>query len=104
MYLQGPSRSGGGARFEEAGYAVSALQAGLQFFMEEGRPATSTGPSVFSCLPQGAPGTGPEEASLAMLDGSRTPTLGGLKPNRRPQQVPQQGPQQGPDLSRICRV
>ena len=26
MYLQGPSRSGGGARFEESGYAVSALQ------------------------------------------------------------------------------
>lgn len=58
MYLQGPSRSGGGARFEEAGYAVSALQAGLQFFMEEGRPSAPTGPSVFSCLAQG-----PEEAS-----------------------------------------
>lgn len=59
MYLQGPSRSGGGARFEEAGYAVSALQAGLQFFMEEERPVAPTGPSVFSCLGS----QGPEEAS-----------------------------------------
>eukprot|EP00913_Durusdinium_trenchii_P013704 g12867.t1 len=53
MYLQGPSRSGGGARFEEAGYAVSALQAGLQFFLEEGRAPVSNAPSAFAYLPPG---------------------------------------------------
>lgn len=40
MYLQGAAgRSGSNeaARFEETGYAVSALQAALQFFLEDGR-------------------------------------------------------------------
>merc|ERR1712039_941244 len=40
MYLQGAAGNGfKEARFEEAGYAVSALQAALQFFLEERRPA-----------------------------------------------------------------
>lgn len=45
MYLQGAAgRSGSSeaARFEEAGYAVSALQAGLQFFLEERRQTNTT--------------------------------------------------------------
>jgi len=56
MYLQGAAgRSGSNeaARFEEAGYAVAALQAALQFFLEErpaargaGAPRTTT--NVFS--------------------------------------------------------
>eukprot|EP00440_Ansanella_granifera_P061217 gb/GFBE01066361.1/.p1 GENE.gb/GFBE01066361.1/~~gb/GFBE01066361.1/.p1 ORF type:complete len:461 (+),score=93.76 gb/GFBE01066361.1/:1-1383(+) len=66
MYLQGAAgRSGSSeaARFEEAGYAVSALQAGLQFFLEERRinpgPSSRAPPrpstNVFSSyLPQGA--------------------------------------------------
>lgn len=37
MYLQGDEV----ARFDEAGYAASALQAALQFFLEEKRPAVS---------------------------------------------------------------
>eukprot|EP00928_Gymnodinium_smaydae_P054416 TRINITY_DN38191_c0_g1_i1.p1 TRINITY_DN38191_c0_g1~~TRINITY_DN38191_c0_g1_i1.p1 ORF type:complete len:482 (+),score=116.55 TRINITY_DN38191_c0_g1_i1:70-1446(+) len=43
MYLQGAAgRSGSSeaARFEEAGYAVSALQAALQFFLDEHRSAS----------------------------------------------------------------
>eukprot|EP00929_Paragymnodinium_shiwhaense_P095089 TRINITY_DN56053_c0_g1_i1.p1 TRINITY_DN56053_c0_g1~~TRINITY_DN56053_c0_g1_i1.p1 ORF type:complete len:478 (-),score=118.56 TRINITY_DN56053_c0_g1_i1:80-1513(-) len=47
MYLQGAASSSGSneaARFEEAGYAVSALQAALQFFLEDAhRPASNTG-------------------------------------------------------------
>jgi len=46
MYLQGAAgRSGSNesARFEEAGYAVSALQAALQFFLEDGHRNVGAG-------------------------------------------------------------
>uniref|UniRef100_A0A7S0F9V2 VPS9 domain-containing protein n=1 Tax=Pyrodinium bahamense TaxID=73915 RepID=A0A7S0F9V2_9DINO len=68
MYLQGAAgRSGSNeaARFEEAGYAVSALQAALQFFLEERRSAggargaaRSTTDVFASCLrpPSSEPG------------------------------------------------
>jgi len=76
MYLQGPSRSGGGARFDEAGYAVSALQAGLQFFMEErAATASASASNVFSYLPQGN------------LEAEAAPHLQGLVRSARAQAV-----------------
>eukprot|EP00927_Polykrikos_kofoidii_P051006 TRINITY_DN44823_c0_g1_i1.p1 TRINITY_DN44823_c0_g1~~TRINITY_DN44823_c0_g1_i1.p1 ORF type:complete len:470 (+),score=71.28 TRINITY_DN44823_c0_g1_i1:128-1537(+) len=51
MYLQGAAgRSGSNeaARFEEAGYAVSALQAALQFFLDDSRRATPSGGHIGS--------------------------------------------------------
>jgi len=71
MYLQSASgRSGGSANLEEAGYAVSTLQAALQFFLEERRPSTaSRAPpraisSIFSIYLQ--PGSEPDTGTEAL--------------------------------------
>eukprot|EP00933_Yihiella_yeosuensis_P035495 TRINITY_DN2904_c0_g1_i4.p1 TRINITY_DN2904_c0_g1~~TRINITY_DN2904_c0_g1_i4.p1 ORF type:complete len:443 (-),score=74.41 TRINITY_DN2904_c0_g1_i4:263-1591(-) len=56
MYLQTASSKSGGtesARFEEAGYAASALQAGLQFFLEERRVSSQAASLISNVLPPG---------------------------------------------------
>lgn len=64
MYLQGAAgRSGSSAAIEEAGYAVSALQAALQFFLEDRRHAAAgrgaqRSTNVFSSYLQGHAETG----------------------------------------------
>mmetsp|Transcript_29080 Transcript_29080/g.83349 ORF Transcript_29080/g.83349 Transcript_29080/m.83349 type:complete len:472 (+) Transcript_29080:38-1453(+) len=77
MYLQGAAgRSGSNeaARFEEAGYAVSALQAALQFFLEERRQAGAArgGPrpttDVFSSYLHTAGGSAASVDAAADLD------------------------------------
>lgn len=68
MYLQGAaSRSGSteAARFEEVGYAVSAMQAALQFFLEEQRRPPTT--------PAGGPSSA-QQAAVATTGGSQSST------------------------------